>query len=157
MSEVIPVPYDNRTHHRASTTLIETPADLARYHAAKVSDGKAGSCWAEGAAGAGTGEWLEMAWEKPRALSGVEVLPGFAGDAVTWKANSPPAAIRLEFYRGGEKAGEQILTLADEMTSQRFPLTAGASDGVTRLRLTVEKVTVGDKYEDTCISEVKVF
>lgn len=157
VSGVIPIPYDDRTHHRASTTLIETPADLARYHAAKVSDGKAGSCWAEGAAGAGAGEWLEMAWEKPRTVSGVEVLPGFASDAATWKANSRPAAIRLEFYRGAEKAGEQELALADEMTPQRFPLTAGEIDGVTRLRLTVEKITAGEKYQDTCISEVKVF
>jgi len=157
VSGVVPVPYDSRTHHRASTTLVETPADLVRYHAAKVSDGRADTCWAEGAAGPGAGEWLELAWAKARAVAGVEVLPGLAKGEDTWRANGRPAILRLTLYRGAEKAGEQELTLADEMTSQRFPLTAGKVDGVTRVVLTIDKITAGEKYEDTCISEVKVF
>jgi hypothetical protein len=157
ISGVLPVKYDDRLHHRASSVLVEKPYALCRFHPIKVSDGRAGTCWAEGAPGNGVGEWLEISLPEGRGVGGLEIVNGFASDEDTWRANGRPAEVRVELYRDGVNVSGQTITLEDTADRQEFFFKAGTLDGITAVRLTVDGVYAGEKYDDTCISEIKLF
>jgi hypothetical protein len=157
ISGVVPVAFDDRLHYGASSVLVEKPYALCRYHAVKAGDGRADTCWAEGASGNGVGEWLEISFPQSRGVGGLEVVSGFAGSEETRRANGRPAELRVELYREGAKVSEEILTLEDTADRQEFFLKAGTLDGITAARITVSAVYAGEKYDDTCISEIEFF
>jgi hypothetical protein len=156
ISGVVPVVHDPRTHHNASSSLVESPGDICRFHPIKIDDGDPATCWVEGVLGPGVGEWVEMSWEIPRDVSGFTILPGFARDEGTWQANGRPAEVKVELYRQDECVYEESFALEDVMTERTFDFALGTFEGVDRCRFFIEGVYRGDKYDDTCISEIRL-
>lgn len=111
--------------------------------------------WAEGAAGHGVGEWVELVPRKPRPLLALEVHPGFQGGdpkAKLFEKNGRPA--RVSILLNGEHRFEA--TLGDGPDAQLIPI-VGYTKPVSRIRVTILEVFPGTKYEDTCISRIVLY
>ncbi len=155
ISNVVPVIHDPRTHHCASTVLVETLTDVCRYHPIKIDDGNLNTCWVEGADGDGIGEWAELKWESSHNLSNVFISSGFAGDETLFRENNRPKRLKMElFSQSGELLDTSHLDLKDAKDVQAFPVGDSGLDGVKRIRFTIEDVYPGAKYDDTCIAEI---
>jgi|GEM_PF-1522035 len=156
ISEIEPIFVDGRIRHMASSCLVESPGDICRFHPIKIDDGDPATCWAEGVLGPGIGEWVEMSWEIPRDVTGFTILPGFARDEGTWLANGRPADVKVELYRQDECVYEESFALEDVMAEQTFDFALGEFEDVDRCRFFIEEVYRGGKYDDTCISEIRL-
>jgi len=154
LSGIVPIVYDPRTHHKASSVFIETINDIARYHPIKIDDGRKDTCWAEGSPGNGIGEWIEFSWEKPRDISGFTIIPGFAKDENVWNANSRPKTVELVFYNGDGEILREEFNIDDSMKTQKFFLKNGTIKNVKKVVLNIKAVYTGTKYNDLCISEL---
>jgi len=154
IAEVLPIYADPRTHHDASSTLVEDYSDIFRYHPIKIDDGDSSTCWVEGVEGYGVGEFVEFEWDNPRDLVALKILPGFAGSETLWSENARPKKITVQCFSGEESILKVSFTLEDIMKEQTFYLTNEVVYGCSRLRITIDEVYPGEKYDDTCISEV---
>ncbi len=140
--------YTPGTHHRASSTLVESIADPFRLHAVKADDGDLATCWCEGVEGGGVGEWIEYWWEKERALSRVTITPGLADKEDLYRANARPTELELTY----STRVSEVIELTDLMKAQSFELNPGGP--VTFVRMTIKSVYPGEKWDDCCIAEI---
>jgi hypothetical protein len=155
IAEVVPIYADPRTHHSASSTLVEDYSDIFRYHPIKIDDGDSSTCWVEGADGDGEGEWVEFQWDYPKDIIAMKILPGFAQDETFWSENGRPKRITVECFNNDNCILEIPLEIEDMMKVQAFYLNPEAVCDCSKVRITIDEVYPGDKYEDTCISEVE--
>ena len=121
-------------------------------HSAKLAiDGNTGSCWSEGVRGLGIGENIEIHFNGNYKVSGMNIWIGHQKSQDLFYQNARPTALRVE----GSDGASEIYNLEDKFGSQRVtfktPITAN------KVKLIVERVAPGNKYEDTCISEVEFF
>lgn len=141
--------HDPRTHHTASSTLVESVGDLFRLHAIHADDNDPSTCWCEGNPGDGVGEWLEYSWERPRNLDELTIVNGYAASEELYYYNARPARLRLDYSTGVS----ETIDLADSMNPQSFELQPGAE--VDRVRLTIEAVYPGGRWDDCCLAEAR--
>jgi len=132
----------------ASSVLMEHPQEPDRFVPEKVNDGLASTCWAEGAKGWGQGEWVKFTFNVPVDITGVDIINGFAIDEERYYDNAAVKMLAVEFSNGG-KAN---LELNDQETTQFHPLDG---EGVSWVKFTIDQVFRGEKWEDTCISEIR--
>lgn len=121
-------------------------------HSAKLTiDGNTGSCWSEGVKGIGIGESIEIHFNGNYTVSGMNIWIGHQKSQDLFYQNARPTALRVE----GSDGSKEIYNLEDKFGPQRVnfkkPITAN------KVKLIVERVAPGNKYEDTCISEVEFF
>ena len=121
-------------------------------HSAKLTiDGNTGSCWSEGVKGIGIGENIEIHFNGNYKVSGMNIWIGHQKSQDLFSQNARPTALRVE----GSDGSKEIYNLEDKFGPQRIafktPITAN------KVKLIVERVAPGSKYEDTCISEVEFF
>jgi hypothetical protein len=142
-----------RFHAKASSVLPRNKAhDFGPEH---LADESYGAPWAEGAAGNGVGEWVELAPVKPAPLLALSIFPGFGtpgGERRLFEANGSPT--RVEIVLNGERSF--TATLGDSPRGQLIPILAYAKP-VSRIRITIRDVRPGKKYEDTCIAKVTLY
>lgn len=155
IAEVVPIYADPRTHHNASSTLVEDYSDIFRYHPIKIDDKDSSTCWVEGVDGWGEGEWVEFQWDYPKDIVGMKILPGFARNETLWRENGRPREITVECFNGDESILKAQFEVEDVMEEQTFYLTNDVLYDCSRLRMTIDEIYPGDKYDDTCISEVE--
>lgn len=107
--------------------------------------------WSEGAEGPGIGEWLELVPELPKPLAAISIKPGcFKSDAL-FAANARPKKMRVEL-NGEESFTVEIPDLKEEF---EFPV-SGYRKPVGKIRLTFEDVWPGNRFEDLCVSSVRL-
>jgi hypothetical protein len=148
-----PAGYDTRTHHQASSTLIETTEDILRFHAIKADDGDPSTCWCEGAEGDGVGESIEYSWEKEQEITEVTVIPGYATSEESFHANARPAELELSFSHDSfSPNSEALIPLTDNPEPQTFKIDIGGP--VQSVRITIKSVYPGEKWDDCCIAEI---
>lgn len=123
------------------------------YHhdAAKAVDGDIKSCWAEGVKGLGIGEYIQINFNGVYKVSGLNIWPGHQKSQDLFYKNARPVAIRII----GSDGSNEVYGLNDSMGMQRvnfrYPI------NVNNIKIVVDKVARGNKYEDTCIGEVSFF
>ena len=134
-------------HVTASSTL--APDALGnRYDAAFAKDGDTRTAWSEGVAGAGVGESLEFSFDSPVFLSSVELVNGYAKSRRLYRRNGRISQVRVVTDRGS-----RLSALRDGQTDfQSAELRTGMTDFV---RIVIDGVFGGERYEDTLISEVR--
>lgn len=72
----------------ASSQLIERNRPADAYKAENLTDGNIATAWAEGADGAGIGEWIRFDFDTLRKIKAVKILAGYAKtDPVYWNNN----------------------------------------------------------------------
>ena len=131
------------TRAEASSTL--TPA--SRYAANNTLDGRLDTAWAEGVPGPGIGEWIRFTFS-PRLVQSVEVYPGYGKSEETFYNNNRLKRVTLVFSDGTAVSAP----FADEMRRQRIHLNPPVR--TSSLKLIIEEVYRGTRYDDTTISEI---
>lgn len=122
--------------------------------------------WAEGAAGNGTGEWVELTLDDPHPLLALSIHPGYP-DGKLYAQNARPS--RVEILLNGE---HRIVSTLGEVSwlpgeraesngwaprpEQLVPI-RGYDQPVKTVRITILEVFPGTKYEDACIAKVALF
>lgn len=135
---------------------------LGDYGAASINDGSLSTPWCEGATGAGIGEWLELTFPGPVEVTEIGVDVGY--DRAADDADRPERLFtdnnRLKqaslIFSGGQQA---MVELEDVRGVQKISL-VDAPDGpitTTTIRLIIEDIYRGARFEDTCIAEIEVW
>lgn len=141
-------------------TTVETSSVLApdsttsNYGGINVVDGLAETAWNEGAAGDGTGEWLELIAPSPQRVSSVSIMGGYPkpyrdGSDVYYK-NNRPRQITISYDGGSQSFMLQDLRGQFQTCALSHPVET------TFVRITINSVYKGANYDDCCIAEVKV-
>jgi len=117
----------------------------------KAIDGDWATCWAEAAQGPGVGEWIRVLWLTQEVPTYVSVLPGWAKNKARWE-NNPRIKVAEIVLSNGYR---QDAHFEDKMQMQMVAL--NNSQPADWLKIVIQEVYPGKRFEDTSISEIKVF
>lgn len=120
------------------------------YRATNLMDGDLATAWEEGADGPGLGEWVRFEFSRPLVIARMEIANGCQKDDERFQGNPRVKSIKVEFSNGETK----LVDLADSTESQSID---AVDEAVEWVKLTVVSVYDGDQWEDTALSEVRVF
>lgn len=131
----------------ASTELKET---TITHYAQRVLDGKLETAWCEGVKGVGVGEWIRIsnAAEKELEIIAIEIKGGYQADQKRLDNNGWPTELLIE-CEGGYSQKVDFYDY-DAVFLLDMPV---KTDWV---KLTILNAMPGVKYEDTCISEIRL-
>ncbi|MCH7225810.1 NADase-type glycan-binding domain-containing protein [Haloferula sp. A504] len=132
---------------RASSTLADD-GDIS-YSPAKVREWE--GAWSEGVEGNGAGEWLELTPNVPKPLKAIEIVPGYDKSDDLFAANARPK--RVEVLLNGEHRFEAEIEDAKGAQSIRV---RGYDKPVKTVRLTFKEVHPGSRFDDLCVSGVRL-
>ena len=155
-----PAPFSMRLagdpgYARLDTSAIEAYASSEQvdqygyYAAANANDADPSTAWAEGANGAGEGEWLSLFFSEQK-VAGFAICAGYQRSADAYNASGRPASIRVSV------AGESDCTVTlDDARDEQVVL---FSYPVVTDYLSIEICSVygGASNAYTCISDVRV-
>ena len=121
-------------------------------HSAKLTvDGDTKTCWSEGVKGYGIGENIEIHFTGTCKVSGMNIWIGHQKNESLFYQNGRPVALRVV----GSDGSSEVYNLKDIFGVQRVEFKQPIN--VNKVKLVVEQIAKGSKYEDTCIAEVKFF
>ena len=128
------------------------------YDGSLVMDGRPDTAWN---VPGGQGEWVMLSADTPQQMKGIRVLNGYtkySPDYGMWiyYANSRPKDITLSFSDGTTMP----YTLADTFDNDNYiyqEIDFGETKTVTWVRLTVNSVYAGNRWNDMCISELQPY
>ena len=124
----------------------------AYVHSALLTiDGDTKTCWAEGVQGYGIGENIVISFNSTYRVSGMNIWIGHQKTEELFYKNGRPLAVRII----GSDGSNEIYNLNDTIGVQRVNFTRPID--VSNIKIIVEKIAPGNKYEDTCIAEVSFF
>ena len=106
-----------------------------------------GTCWCEGVAGVGKGEWFQFNNNTDIPISQCGIINGYNKDKTTFNNNGRLTKIRFEFSDG---TAEEADIDPNTMSEQTFYF--GRVVYTSYLRVVIVDAVSGDKYDDTCIS-----
>jgi hypothetical protein len=137
------------TAAEASSVLKATSTNS--YRATNLIDGDLATAWEEGAEGPGLGEWVRFDFSRPLVIARIEIANGCQKDEERFQGNPRVKAMKVEYSNGNS----ELIDLADSKEVQSInPKTTEAVDW---FKLTVVAVYNGNQWEDTALSEVRVF
>lgn len=117
----------------------------------RVCDGDLSEAWVEGADGQGIGENLVLLFDDVYVVNGFYINAGYQRNDDLYYKNSRPKEICVTFSDGTSEK----FVLEDVMSSQNIQLkTPAETDSIT---ITINSVYPGNKYEDTVISEIRLY
>ncbi len=125
------------------------------YEAKNVADNDPETAWVEGAKGDGVGEKLELKLRTPRKISHIGIRNGYARQesATAYLNNSRPAELGISVN------GSAPFTVAipdERLTRHKFQIPIPDAPEVKTITLTIQKVYPGNKFQDTCISDLEL-
>jgi hypothetical protein len=113
-----------------------------------MTDGNHATAWAEGADGAGIGEWIKFGFDTPKKIKAIKILAGYAKTETVYFNNNRVKQM-IVIFSDGEA---QIVNLTDSKDFQRILIDR---DRPTQfVKLEIRDVYRGRKFDDTCISEI---
>jgi hypothetical protein len=134
------------------------PQGEVDYEVDNLLDKKPGTCWAEGIAGYGVGQYVEFTWAAPVEIHQVRIVPGYdkAADGWDrWTSNGRVRTFELVFSDGTT----EWFTVSDNRAMQSLDLTTPHS--VTSVRFVItgvfEALPGPHKAEDTSVSELHLW
>lgn len=133
---------------RASSEL--APQGENTYGAENLIDGDPSTCWSEGVAGPGEGEWVRLELPAPTNLVALEVANGYQKDSRRFAGNPRVRRLQVEYSDGTS----QTVQLYDDTG---FQLITAADTTTDWVRLVIEAVYPGDTWDDTSLSEVRLY
>lgn len=131
-----------------SSRLYEENFDYTPYN---LNDNNLTTPWVEGASGYGKGEYIEFSSLYEREIVHIDINNGYAKNTNLFNKNASVKKIKLEFSDGTEIVKELKNTANTQDITLNRPVRA------SWMRLTIIDVYPGSKFEDTCISEVRVY
>ena len=134
------------------------PYPLYTYFASYVDDWDPDTAWNEGAAGTGTGEYLELVYPEGTVLTGMLVYPGFYSTEELFYQNNAPTSLKIscgdaaETISIGSYAEQWQAGFQGMYTDLETPISCSGP-----VRVTIESVRTGNTYDDACISELHFY
>ena len=129
----------------------EANGDLIRtYGPENVLDGDLSTCWAEGVEGLGYGESLTLVAAEPQTVSTIRVYGGLQSDAARFRNNACPTELLAEFDDGSVYR----VWVSDVIDYGGVPVFLCSGKKTSSIKLTLQAITAGEQYQDTCISEI---
>jgi hypothetical protein len=117
----------------------------------RIYDGDKNTAWVEGKADDGIGEYVLIDFRDKKAVSTINIINGYAKQERLYYSNNRVKTIRIEFENGegfeyslkDKNMGYQTIKLKEEINTNF-------------IKLIIKDVYRGNKYRDTCISEVNI-
>lgn len=135
---------------------LNATSELSEYEmthiARNVIDGNKATAWVEGADGQGIGEKLVFRFDNTYAVEGIKIRSGYQKSGDSYFYNSRPKEITIGFSDGTIRN----YTLRDQNDLEQT-ISLGEKVETESISITIESVYEGDKYEDTCISEISFY
>lgn len=131
---------------RASSNL--DPYEELTYVPSNVYDGNPATAWVEGVSGQGIGEWIEVECDNEMPLKGIYIKNGYQKTKDIFYRNTRINQLLAVFPDGSE----ETLFLEDRMGEQY--LAFSEPHYCSTVKLVIESVFEGTKYEDASISEI---
>ncbi len=141
----------SHTNYKVTASSTLPPADGQTYEAENIKGLWAQGTWSEGVSGSGVGEWLELKPIVPKTLAALEITPGYFKSEGLFLANPRPKKIAL-ILNDEHRFNADIPNVYDVC---RIPV-IGYAKPVNKIRLTFEEVWPGTKFEDLCVSRLKL-
>ena len=125
------------------------------YHPYAAIDGLPETAWAEGVAGPGLREWVLLTFPGTIEVHSVGLDGGLDRDADVFSANNRIKQVTLEF-----SSGETLsVPFQDVRGIQNIPLVRALGSNIKTdwIKIVIEDVFEGTRYDDTCLSEIEVW
>ncbi len=136
---------------QATATSALPPDSAGSYGADRLVDGVEDLVWCEGKKkGPGIGETITLRWTDPVPLKEIAILNGVAYSEETYLKNNRVSRLRVQV---GDTPPREVAIDDRFGVYQTIPL-----EGLTgsQLTLTVLDVVRGTRFDDTCISEIRI-
>ena len=121
------------------------------YSARNIVDGNKQTCWADGVSGLGVGESVTINFNRNYEIKGFRIFNGYQKNDDVFYKNSRPAALRVI----GADGSNEVYPIDNDINEHDIHFKTPIN--VNSIKLVIEKVQRGSKYDDTCISEVIFF
>jgi hypothetical protein len=146
----------------ASSALKEPGKPGDSFGPGKLIDGTRSTAWAEGAGGRGEGEWVEFTASAPVSIHGIRVWGGYAESPATMGGNAHPVKMSVILDGDNEAGYVEFPPAGGSEYSDYVGEWRASPDGentarAETVRLTVEEVAPGTRWDDCCISEIEVW
>lgn len=129
------------------------------YKADALIDEDRNTCWSEGVSNIGEGEYIEVSFSSPILLTEIDVLNGYMKNENVYNANGKIRKIGIELSDGSSFECElQNLNYEEAENLSYSDYICFETPAWTQyLKITILEAEPGDKYDDTCLSEIAVF
>lgn len=117
----------------------------------KAIDNDWATCWAEGADGFGIGEWIKIFWLTKEVPAYIALVPGWAKTKARWENNPRVREVEIVLSNGYRKSGK-----FDDLMQLQF-IKLDYDQPSEWAQIFIRAVYEGKKFQDTSISEIKVF
>ncbi len=121
------------------------------YEPSNVKDLKQSTVWVEGVSGSGLGEWVEVHFDGTHEVAEFQIWNGNWYTFDFWHRHNRVKELEVELGDGTK----HTFTLTDEMAPERVKLPKAAR--TSSMRFKVKGIYDGNTFNDTCISEIRVF
>lgn len=139
----------------SSINKITATSELSEYNmthsAERICDGSLDTAWVEGALGQGVGESVMITFDNTYEVSGIRINAGYQKTAALYNSNSRPSQLLLTF----SDDSSQLFSLEDICGMQSIQFQTPVQTDY--IKITIEGVFAGSKYEDTVISEIELY
>jgi len=145
-------------HNDFYTSSSSTHKPRLKYHDIKVCDGEKETSWVEGKKGSGIGEYIIIETRVNEKLNAIGIMNGYNKNAYLYFANNRIAALKIYIngkYFKRAKLQDYFSTQSD-MNPRAFQYIDLSSykEKIKKIKLVIDKVYKGSKFDDTCISEI---
>lgn len=117
----------------------------------KAIDNDWATCWAEGADGFGIGEWIKVFWLTKEVPAYIALVPGWAKTKARWENNPRVKEVEIVLSNGYRKSGK-----FEDLRQLQF-VKLDYDRPAEWAQIFIRAVYEGKKFQDTSISEIKVF
>lgn len=114
-------------------------------------DGNPSTCWSEGVPGYGIGENIVIHFNGTYKVSGMNIWVGHQKSEALFYQNARPRSVRVQ----GSDGSSEVYFLSDTLGVQRVNFRRPINTSL--VKIIVDQVMPGNRYEDTCIAEVSFF
>ena len=142
------------------------PQQNKSYKASHLIDNNLNTCWVEGVSGTGEGEMIELDLGKKQTVYGLTIYNGYLESKYLYGINGKVSAVTVRAADGTVMQADLMIPVFDEV---KEPFESyerlGTENWISfdhpvytdKITITIDDAVAGSKYEDTCISEIKVY
>lgn len=123
------------------------------YSPNNLIDGKTSTTWCENSSGVGVGEWISLESDSEVTVRALKIANGYWANNDLYSKNGKARSITIEFFDG--------TSINCDLPAHSAPGTwdiINFSSGIktSYIRIIIDSADMGNKYSDTCISEIQV-
>ncbi|MCX8033215.1 MAG: hypothetical protein N3B14_07520 [Thermoleophilia bacterium] len=122
----------------------------ASYGPTNLVDGDLATAWNEGAEGPGIGEWVRFEFSRQWVLARIEIANGYQKDDERYFGNGRVRSLAIEYSTGTTQ-------LVDLLDSKDIQTIIPTRQPVEWFKITIVDVYPGKIWDDTALSEVRIY